>query len=115
MRGGDAPAKPDKNGIELESITDLVASLEEEGIIVIVVEMPYVAEDYLDLHPNGAADYDDYRAVVDTFTNAQGLAYIDLTDYPWTTAEFYDFLHVNSAGIDLLNRMLAEALVALQG
>ncbi len=102
-------------GIELESITDLVASLEEEGIIVIVVEMPYVAEDYLDLHPNGAADYDDYRAVVDTFTNAQGLAYIDLTDYPWTTAEFYDFLHVNSAGIDLLNRMLAEELVALQG
>ncbi len=99
-------------GIETESLTRLVAELEAQGIEVIVVEMPYVAEDYLDLHPNGVADYEAYRTAVKSFTDSRGLPYIDLTDYPWTTGEFYDFLHVNSAGIALVNSMLAEALVA---
>jgi hypothetical protein len=102
-------------GIELESLTRLVRSLESQGIRVIVMEMPYVNPDYLDLHPEGAADYQAYREVVADFASTEALPYVDLTDYPWTTAEFYDFLHVNSAGIDLLNRMLAEALVGRQG
>lgn len=100
-------------GIELESITRLVDKLEGQGIEVVVVEMPYVAEDYLDLHPNGLDDYLDYRTTVAAFTDAQNLPYVDLTDYPWTTAEFYDFLHVNSTGIDIVNTMLAEALAEL--
>ena len=100
-------------GIELESLTRLVDELEAQGIEVVVVEMPYVAEDYLDLHPDGLADYVDYRTVVAAFTDANGLPYIDLTDYPWTTAEFYDFLHVNSTGIEIVNTMLAEALGAV--
>jgi hypothetical protein len=100
-------------GVELESFTRLVRALENRGIEVIVVEMPYVAEDYLDLHPNGVADYEAYRELVAAFTATQGLPYIDFTDYPWTTAEFYDFLHVNSAGIAIVNQMLADALVDL--
>jgi len=100
-------------GIELDSLTRLVQELKSQGIEVVIVEMPYVAEDYLELHPNGVADYNDYRTVVAEFTTSQGLAYIDLTDYPWTTAEFYDFLHVNSTGIAIVNTMLAEALAAL--
>ena len=43
-----------------------------------------------------------------TFTAENGLAYIDLTDYPWTTDEFYDFLHVNSTGIAIVNAMLGR-------
>lgn len=99
-------------GIELESFTRLVRTLENGGINVVVVEMPYVAEDYLDLHPNGADDYAAYRNLVAGFTSTQGLPYVDLTDYPWTTAEFYDFLHVNSAGIAIVNQLLADALLA---
>ena len=102
-------------GVELEALTRLVEQLKAQGIEVVVVEMPYVAEDYLDMHPNGAADYDAYRALVATFTAEQGLAYIDLSDYPWTTDEFYDFLHVNSAGIAIVNAMLADALAANAG
>lgn len=100
-------------GIELESLNRLVDELEAQGIEVVVVEMPYVAEDYLDLHPDGLADYVDYRTVVAAFTDGNGLPYIDLTDYPWTTAEFYDFLHVNSRGIDIVNTLLAESLAGL--
>ena len=100
-------------GVELEAFTNLVRSLESRGIDVIVMEMPYVAEDYLDLHPNGADDYTAYRALVADFTATQGLPYIDLTDYPWTTAEFYDFLHVNSAGIAIVNQLVADALIEL--
>jgi len=102
-------------GIELESLTRLVDGLEAQGIEVVVTEMPYVAEDYLDLHPDGAVDYAEYRAAVAGFTADQGLQYIDLTDYPWTTAEFYDFLHVNSAGIRIINDLLADGLVAAIG
>jgi hypothetical protein len=98
--------------VELDSLTRLVEALETQGTEVIIIEMPYIAEDYLPLHPNGAADYEAYRATVAAFTSARGLPYIDLTDYPWTKSEFYDFLHVNSAGTSLVNAMLADALVA---
>ena len=68
---------------------------------------------YAHVGQHSAADYNAYRRVVADFTDANGLAYIDLTDYPWTTGEFYDFLHVNSAGIALVNAMLADGLVAV--
>jgi len=102
-------------GIELDSLTRLVDGLEAEGIEVVIAEMPYVAEDYLDLHPNGAADYAAYQETVAAFADANGLPYIDLSSYPWTTAEFYDFLHVNSAGIAIINRLLADGLVEVSG
>ncbi len=102
-------------GIETESLTRMVDELEAQGIEVIVVEMPYVAEDYLDMHPNGVVDYEAYRSAVADFTGTRGLPYIDLADYPWTTAEFYDFLHVNSSGIALVNAMLADGLITVAG
>ena len=102
-------------GVELEALGRLVDSLESQGIEVVVIEMPYVGDEYLVLHPNGTADYDAYRQMVAGFTSERGLAYIDLTDYPWTTAEFYDFLHVNSTGIAIVNDLLADALLANVG
>ncbi len=102
-------------GVELAALGRLVQQLESQGIEVVVAEMPYVAEDYLDLHPNGVTDYNAYRQLVAAFTAEKGLTYIDLTDHPWTTAEFYDFLHVNSAGIAIVNAMLADALAANAG
>jgi len=102
-------------GVELEALTRLVEQLKAQGIEVVVVEMPYVAEDYLDMHPDGVADYEAYRRLVATFTAGNDLPYIDLTDYPWTTNEFYDFLHVNSSGIAIVNAMLADALAAIAG
>lgn len=97
---------------ELESFGRLVEGLRSDGIDVVLVEMPFVAEDYLELHPNGAADYDAYRVTVESFASGRGLTYIDLTDYPWTTDEFYDFLHVNSTGIAIVNQGLAGGLQA---
>jgi len=99
-------------GIELESFGRLVDGLQAAGIEVVLVEMPFVAEDYLAMHPNGAADYDAYRATVESFASGRNLAYLDLTDYPWTTDEFYDFLHVNSTGIAIVNQALADGLLA---
>ncbi|MGI9647273.1 MAG: hypothetical protein ACR2OI_02020 [Acidimicrobiia bacterium] len=101
-------------GIELEAFGRLVDGLQDRGIEVVVVEMPYVAEDYLDMHPSGVADYDAYRDTVRSFTSGRNLPYLDLTDYPWTTAEFYDFLHVNSTGIAIVNQALADGLLALE-
>ena len=102
-------------GVELEALGRLVTQLDSLDIEVVVVEMPFVAEDYLDMHPDGVADYEAYRQLVATFTDGNDLAYIDLTDYPWTTDEFYDFLHVNSTGIAIVNAMVADALAANAG
>ena len=102
-------------GVELDALRRLVAQLESMDIEVVVVEMPFVAEDYLGMHPNGAADYDAYRRVVADFTAENDLTYVDLTTYPWTTSEFYDFLHVNSAGIAVVNALLADELAATVG
>ncbi|MBT8166333.1 MAG: SGNH/GDSL hydrolase family protein [Acidimicrobiia bacterium] len=102
-------------GVELDALTRLIEQLASQDIQVVVVEMPFVAEDYLDMHPNGVADYDAYRRVVTDFTSENDLTYVDLTEYPWTTDEFYDFLHVNSTGIAIVNAMVADALVEAVG
>ncbi len=100
-------------GIELESLDRLVTELEAAGIEVIMLEMPFIAEDWLPLHQNGAPDYEAFRAALLDFAAFRNLSFIDLTTYPWTTDEFYDFLHVNSTGIALINELLAEQLVDL--
>ena len=102
-------------GVELDALTRLVEQLKSQDIEVVVVEMPFVAEDYLDMHPNGVADYDAYRRMVAEFTSENDLTYVDLTEYPWPTDEFYDFLHVNSTGIAIVNAMVADALVEAVG
>lgn len=99
-------------GVELEALGRLADELERQGIEVVIMEMPYVGEDYLELHPNGGADYDAYRQTVASFTSERSLFYVDLTTHSWTTAEFYDFLHVNSAGIAIVNELLADGLLA---
>lgn len=100
-------------GIEIESLDRLVTALQDDGIRVVIMEMPFIEDDWLPLHGNGAEDYLAYRAALLDFVDARGLDFVDMTAFDWTTNEFYDFLHVNSAGIELINAMLAEQLVAL--
>ena len=100
-------------GIETEALQRITDTLQANGIRVVIVEMPFVAEDYLPLHQNGAADYEAFRQVALAFADNESLLYIDLADYPWTKSEFYDFLHVNSSGIAIINSMLAEQLIEL--
>ena len=100
--------------LEVEALDRLVTDLEAQGIQVIIVNMPFIPEDWLPLHGNGSEDYVAYGDALLDFTEARNLDLIDLqTSYPWATSEFYDFLHVNSAGIELINEILAEQLVAL--
>ncbi|MEE9183495.1 MAG: hypothetical protein V3U39_03325 [Acidimicrobiia bacterium] len=100
-------------GIETGALQRLTDALEAQGIEVVIVEMPFVAEDYLPLHQNGSADYEAFHDALVAFVDAHSVPYLDLTDYPWTKSEFYDFLHVNSSGIALINSMLAEQLAEL--
>ena len=100
-------------GIETEALQNLTDALEAQGIDVVIVEMPFLAEDYLPLHQNGAADYEAFHEAAVAFAESQALPYLDLTDYPWTKSEFYDFIHLNSSGIALINSMLAEQLAEL--
>jgi hypothetical protein len=76
------------------------------------MDMPFIEEDWIPLHENGVEDYNTYRSTLLGFVESRGLDFIDMTTFGWTKDEFYDFLHVNSAGIELINAMLAEQLVA---
>ena len=100
-------------GIETRALRRLTDALKAQGIEVVIVEMPFVAEDYLPLHQNGSADYEAFHDALMAFADGHSVPYIDLTDYPWTRSEFYDFLHLNSSGIALINSMLAEQLTEL--
>ncbi len=100
-------------GIETQALQRLTDALEAQGIEVVIVEMPFVAEDYLPLHQNGSADYEAFHDALVAFVEGRSVPYLDLTDYPWTKSEFYDFLHVNTSGIALINSMLAELLAEL--
>jgi hypothetical protein len=100
-------------GHEFAALERLLADLKAQGIIVVLMEMPFVEEDYLPLHPDGSEDYQEFSEMLAATTSAAGVPLIDFTQYDWTKAEFYDFNHVNSTGKVRINQLLAESLNAI--
>ena len=92
------------DGVQEAAFERLVTGLVADGRRVVVVDVP-VTQDYVDAHPRGEQDMDDYRAVVDAVVARTGAELV--RPGVWEPSLFSDPLHLNGAGVDRLTDLLA--------
>lgn len=91
-------------------IRDTIRAVQAVGATVVLVDMP-VTDEYIELHPGGAADYDRYLAALRGLaaeTGATLLEYDTLRDH----ALFADLVHLGRPGAATLTERLAADLVS---
>ena len=99
--------------MDLDSATDAIRRIEAEldarGIELVLVEMP-VSQAYIDLHPDGQANYEELRGHYYALADELGIEIIDLaTD--WDADErFTDYTHLDLEGAQRVARILAGQL-----
>jgi hypothetical protein len=94
----------------LRLLTRLVRQLKRAGITPVVVNLP-VTPDYIAAHPNGAADYDAYRAAVEGIAVSEQILLVDAVEY-FTVEQgvFKDMTHLNVWGARRFSRRLGSLL-----
>ncbi len=92
-------------------MADTLSDLRSQGRNVVVVLMP-VESTYVEVHPNGAADYADFRSIV---TERVASLDVPLLDYSFALddGDFADFTHLNVEGGTKLTNRLADDLAEL--
>ena len=86
---------------------ELVATLGEAGVEVVLVTLP-VTDDFVALHPDGEADYAEYRAAMAQLADSAGIPFHDLSD---ASDSFADTHHVNGEGAVAVTESLAARAV----
>jgi hypothetical protein len=102
----------DLGGAQQRHADELVHALTRRGIEVVLVQLP-VTEEFIALHPDGADDWDDYRAAMRTLAADTGTRLVDLTDGFDADGAFADTHHLNAAGSTRVSAHLAAELGAL--
>ena len=97
-------------GEQTDAAEDLLAGLADRDVDTAVVVLP-VTQDYVDLHPGGAAQYDEFLALAERIAADNGAEFIDLHDLAPDDSWFADTHHLNATGAT----ELSEALPALLG
>lgn len=92
---------------ELAALEGIVRDLQASGAEVILVDAP-VTQDYVNLHPHGAADYVTYRNALAQLAAGTGITLIP--GQVWDTSFFADPLHLNASGAHRLSVALGTEL-----
>ena len=100
-------------GTQTEAAGDLLDGLADRDIDTAVVVLP-VTQDYIDLHPGGAAQYEEFLAEAEQVAEDSGATFLDLHDFFADEADpnqfFADTHHLNGVGANRLSRSLPELL-----
>lgn len=92
-----------------ESLIDLVQSIQaHDDTAVVLVALP-VTDEFIGLHPRGAADFDEYLAVMRRVATATSVPFVDLHAGA-LPAHFADTHHLNGVGATALSTALAARL-----
>jgi hypothetical protein len=93
---------------QVSAAETLIAGLRSDGIDVVLVVLP-VTGDYVDQHPNGAADFDAFLVAAEGIAASTGAPLIDLHDAARTEL-FADTHHLNGDGAAWFSEELADRL-----
>ena len=93
---------------QVAAATELVDELRADGTDVVLVVLP-VTQDYVDQHPNGAADFDAFLASAQGIAGSTGAPLVDLHDAA-PTELFADTHHLNADGAAWFSAELATQL-----
>ncbi len=97
----------------VQAVVATVKSLRAGGRQVVLVTMP-VTDEFVDLHPQGTADWDDYRAAMQEISVTTGAPWLDLDDLQALSSleegsVFADTHHLNARGAAATTATLAQA------
>jgi hypothetical protein len=98
-------------GAQTEATRELLAGLDDRGVDTTVVVLP-VTEDYVDRHPGGEAQFEEFLELSRQLADDTGATFIDLHDLAPDDSWFADTHHLNATGSEGLSRELAERLGA---
>jgi DltD protein len=96
-------------GDQTEAAEDLLTGLADRDVDTAIVVLP-VTDDYVDLHPGGAAQYEEFLALVERLASENGAEFIDLHDLAPDDSWFADTHHLNATGAEALSTALPELL-----
>jgi hypothetical protein len=91
------------------ALAALVRDLRGEGTQVVLLLLP-VTDDYVGLHPDGAADYEAFREEVLDLGDDQEVPVVDAHDWAQGDQEFADTHHLNAAGAARFSQELPAML-----
>lgn len=94
---------------EVEALRTTATEATAEGRRVVFV-IPPVTQAYIDAHPNGKVDYDQYVETVRSLASELDLPLIDLSLAPQPPSDFVDTHHLNAAGATTFTTSLANGL-----
>jgi hypothetical protein len=95
--------------VQLGALRRAIDRLQRQGARVILLDVP-VTEQYVSLHPDGAADYRAYEAALQDLAGDTGIELVDAGVWQ-QKALFSDPLHLNGVGSDTLTRLIDRYLV----
>ena len=96
---------------QVDAAASLIDELRADGLDVVLVVLP-VTDDYIDQHPNGAADFDAFLTAATGIAASTGAPLVDLHDEA-PTELFADTHHLNGDGAAWFSAELADQLDAL--
>jgi hypothetical protein len=94
---------------QVDATRRLVDDLRERGHEVVLVTLP-VTDDFVELHPDGTADVEDFRAAIGSIATDTGALWVDYLDRDFPTDQFADTHHLNAEGSTALTNDLRAEL-----
>jgi hypothetical protein len=92
---------------QVRAVRNLVEDLRADGIEVLLLATP-VTDDWVGLHPDGAADHDAFLQTIDQLADETGVPFVEAG--VWDDQLFADPLHVNRAGMERLTALVRDEL-----
>jgi hypothetical protein len=94
---------------QADALRSLVGGLQDDGTQVVLLLLP-VTEDYLALHPDGAADYDAFADTVQQIGDDAGVEVVDAHEWAPGDQVFADTHHLNGFGSEAFSTALPALL-----
>ncbi len=96
-------------GDQTDATRDLLDGLADRGVDTAVVVMP-VTDDYIQLHPGGRAQFQEFLDLAEELATDAGATFVDLHDFGPGDAWFADTHHLNEEGATQLSEALPGLL-----
>lgn len=97
-------------GPGIDSLRRIGTTLADRGVRLIILSTPVYGPDYVELHPQGEADLESYRAAVQAVATEVEAEYIDAEHLYRTTEVFRDLMHLSPSGRERFTLYLADLL-----
>lgn len=97
-------------GAELDALRRFVGVLRADGVRVVLVNMPVLAEEYDTYSQRGRADREAFQSAVEAVCAALDAECFDTMTLDWDRDNFTNANHVNDVGTPKLTDLVARVL-----